>query len=121
MISLSKLLDFYKIPHYYFLTYSYDYSSHPNFADLKSLPWINFGQGMEEWILSNTTNRGKEIQPSTQSQLDWLLHNCLPHLDYDQKRLYAIIDEINSTKFIPYNSDREEIWESIKNKYDYNL
>jgi hypothetical protein len=118
MISLSKLLDSLGIQHRYFLTYSHDYSAHTNFEDLRALPWINFGQGMDEWTTTNTQNRGNDIQPSTQSQLSWIVNNLLQYIAHDQSRLDSISDTINSTQFVAFDPDRQQQWQDIKQKYD---
>jgi len=118
MITLSKLLDSLGIKHLYFSTYFFDYSSHDNYEDLKNLPWVQFDQGMEEWSRQFSNIRGTEIQPKPLIHVKYIVENLLPKLGIvlDSKISNAVYSLVNSIEFTPYNCDRDQIWNNLKDE-----
>jgi hypothetical protein len=114
MISLSKMLKSLNITHYYFQTYTINYSNHSNYTDLLSLPWIEFS-GMAEWAKLHPL-RGNEIQPAPIVHFDWLVEKLLPKLNIiiDEEKRLALTQKLRN--FVPYHYDRKQIWENLKNE-----
>jgi len=100
----------------YFSTYTVDYTSHSNYADLMQLPWI--GEiGMSEWS-DQYENRGPEIQPSPHVHLIWCIEQLIPKIDnsISATRLQNVVTIIKSHEFTPYYYDRDQQWIDIKNE-----
>lgn len=118
MITLSKMLDSLGIQHLYFLTYSFDYSLHDNYKNLRELPWIELNQGMEEWSKQYIELRGTEIQPKPIIHVKYIIEKLLPKLDITLDsiicdKIYFLINGIN---FVPYDIERAQIWIDLKDE-----
>jgi len=114
MISLSKMLKSLNIKHYYFQTYTIDYSGHSNYKDVLDLPWIELS-GMAEWAKSHPL-RGNEIQPAPIVHFDWVIEKILPklNLSLDKEKLLTVSERLHN--FVPHHYDRKQIWENLKNE-----
>ena len=118
MLSLLTLLDSKNIKNYSFFSYSFDYSAHNNYQDLKKLSWVDLNLGMDEWT-QLTSIRGNEVQPSTHSQWQWLQANLLPKLQVNSDKVNKLNRILQYTTFSAYDPDRHQQWLNIKN--DINL
>jgi hypothetical protein len=118
MITLSGLLDKLSIPHLYFLTYSFDYSSHKNYPDIKKLPWIDLNQGMCEWSDLYPDLRGDNIQPRPFLHAKYIFEKILPGLNIklDTAVQEQINDRLSKIYFTAYDPDRDQIWSNLKNE-----
>lgn len=61
------------------------------------------------------TIRQNQIQPSPIVHFYWILEEILPNLkvQVDQSRLAKLEDLINKTIWVPYDPDRESIWQDV--------
>lgn len=61
------------------------------------------------------TTRQNQIQPSPIVHFYWIVEKILPKLtvQVDQSRLQLLEDLINKTNWVPYNPDRDSIWQGI--------
>lgn len=118
MIALSKLLTNLNIQHLYFSTYSFNYSSHDNYKNLKEISWVELGQGMQEWSTQYPEIRGIEIQPKPIIHVKYIIEKLLPKLgitiDLDIiNKIYLLTNKIN---FVPYDVERAQVWMNLKNE-----
>ena len=65
-------------------------------------------------------NRQNQIQPSTVVHFYWIVEKILPNLSVqvDQLRLAMLEDLINKTIWVPYDVNRESIWQDIIKRID---
>lgn len=62
--------------------------------------------------------RQNQVQPSPIVHFYWLIEEILPHVDIviDRQRQKTLETLINQITWIPYDSERENIWSQIKNQ-----
>lgn len=66
--------------------------------------------------------RGHEIQPAPLLHYHWLIESIIPRskLTIDIKRSQELGNRISSHQWIPYDPDREEIWNNMSKDLVYN-
>lgn len=116
MITAAKMLEALKIEYCYSLTYSYDYSTHNNYKDLKCLNWIDLESGLEEWS-EQDKYRGTEIQPCAKVHANYVIEKILPKLDIPFNSAQELITLVDQYQFQPYDPDRDHIWTCFKNEF----
>ena len=85
--------------------------------NLSFSPWIK----MDMHTYSNQDKfaniRQNEIQPSPPVHMQWVEEYLLPQLPVqpDNSRLTELKHRINQQKWLPYDPDRQEIWQNLKN------
>jgi hypothetical protein len=113
MIALSNMLNFLNIKHFYFFTYTHDYSTHLNFKDLQLLPWVG-NKSMYDWA-KGMPEYGPEIQPSPIVHLKWVIEKILPALGINILPNRQKIEKLIETHiFVPFHHDRKQHWEDLK-------
>lgn len=74
----------------------------------------------EHYSQRNLKVRGKEVQPSTLSHFGFLTEIIMPALKLNSTKLSLLEKLIEAQNWVPYDPDRQEIWDKIKHQLKNN-
>jgi hypothetical protein len=106
--------------HCFFGTYNFDYLTPDQKKDCNEFNWMWhrpwFGLESFSKLPEFSTTRQNEIQPSPVVHLEWIKQVLLPNrlFKIDQKRLDLLSKNIYNQQWIPYDPERDEIWNNLR-------